>query len=825
MLRFGEVELDLDTREVVLAGEAQHLQPQAFDLLAYLVRQRDRVVPKAELLDVVWGDQFVSESALTTRIKEIRKATGDDGRAQAVIKNHRARGYRFVAELADAEVDAEADVGASIAPPPPHDRGQRHVPPRPPTPSVSLDGEIERLAELTEARRLITIVGPGGVGKTRLALEVGRAVADRHALGTRVVELSRISEAAAIGPTIRRALDRSEVGSSLTTGLGAIDALVVLDNCEHLIDAVAEEVPGLVAGGDALRVLATSREPLGLPGEQRWALAPLSTIGPASPAITLFVERALDVGVAVDPEDPLALAIVSCLDGIPLALEMAAARLATMGLADVANELEQSVAALRAGPRGVPERHTTLRAVLAWSEALLTDELRTVLADVSIFAGPVEAVDLPAAVDVSDAVGAVCALAERSLVTVDTTHRATARYGSLETVRQVSRERLLAEGRFDVVGRRHATWFTHAAEEAATTYESVDQADAVARIDALLDEFRAAHLWARNHDPALAVRLSLALYQPAYQQLRLEVFDWSLALVDAIDPSDERAAQLWGETALGLTLLGQIDEGRDLAERAISASSDPMRCRAAYGAMADVHLYNGDLEQSLAFAVRQDDLVERGGGRIERAVSKASLALSLAYQGRHDEALRLVPTEPPAGAPPVAWAWLAYARGEVLLDRDPPTALAELDSAIALAESVDSHFLSGVAQVSAASLRARTGQAEDAIVPLAETIERLLDRGNATHLLTTLRNIPSLLVRLEEWGAAAEVLGWLSTATISPTYGDEARRLAAAEQATRSALGPAAFAELADQGPQRSLDETARFTAALLRGARSPADR
>ncbi len=819
MLRFGPVSLDVDAREVRLAGEIQHLEPQAFDLLTYLVAHRDRVVPKEELLDEVWGDQFVSESALTTRIKEIRKVTGDDGRTQRVVKNVRGRGYRFVASPTPQPTTPAQTATTVLAPASGErrDRGQRRIPPQPPTPSIGLEAEIDRLAELTSERRLITIVGPGGVGKTRLATEVGRAVAERHVLGTRIVELARISDPEAVGPAIRRALGRSEVDLGANDGLGAVDALLVIDNCEHVIDAVAAEVPALLAGGEELHVVTTSREPLGVPGELRWSLAPLSTVGANAPAIKLFVERARDVAVLLEPTDHRVHATVSHLDGMPLALEMAAARLATIGLADLLSEVERNVGSLRSGPRGVPERHSTLRAMLAWSEALLTPNLRSSLADFSVFAGPVESSDLPAVMDDPDPVGAVSALAERSLVTVDTTPDARARYGSLETVRQFGRERLGEDGRLETVRRRHARWFTEAGEEAAESYDSVDQSDAIVRIDAIFDELRSAHRWARQHEPSLAMRISFALFQPAFQQLRLEVFDWSLALAEVVDSNDDQVARLYGEIALGLTLVGRIEDGRRWAERAIASASDPSVVRGAYGTMADIHLYTGDLEESLAFARLQDELTRDHGSRIERAVAKASLALPLAYLGRRDEALEVIPAEPLAGSPPVAWGWLAYARGEVLLDSDPKAALEELDAAIELTESVDGHFLSGVAHVAAASLRTRTGQAHDAIGPLAATIERLADQGNTTHLLTTLRNLPSLLIRLEEWSSAAQVLGGLSASTISPTFGEEADRLDEAERAARSALGDEAYDSDRRIGAGRSLSQTAAFAVATLR--------
>ncbi len=808
MMRFESVHLDLDAREVTLDGIPQHLEPQAFDLLRYLVEHRDRVVPKEELLDNVWGDQFVSESALTTRIKEVRQATGDDGRKQAIIKNVRGRGYRFVAMSGDSGATA----GGHFA----GDRERQHVPPEPATPSVGIEGIVERLVEMTASRRLVTIVGPGGVGKTRLSQEVGRAVAHRHALGSRIVELARISEPSAVGPAIRRALGRSEVDSGLTAGLGASDALVILDNCEHLVEAVASEIPEALAGGSELCVLATSREPLGVPGEQRVVLDPLATVGRDAPAAALFIDRALDVGVVVTPDDPHVQSIVSALDGIPLALEMAAARLATMGLPEVADELTDSVASLASGFRGVPERHRTLRAVLGWSEALLSEAEREVLADFSVFSGPIQAADLGATVGTNDPPRAIRALAERSLVTVDRTASGMVRYGSLDTVREFGRERLEEDGRLDEVQRRHAEWFVAAAEAAWADYDSVDQVDGVARIDALFDEFRSAHLWARTGDPGLAMRLSFALFQPTYQGLRLEAVRWSLALAEDTPPDVDGAAQLYAEVSLGLTFLGRLVEGRRWAERAIEVASDQFDARAAHGALADICLYDGLLEQSRRHAERQDELVRGRGSLLEQVVTKASLSLPLTYGGRHQAALDVIPAEPPDGSPPLAWAWLAYSRGEALLDADPEAALAELDRAIELAEAVDGGFLSGVAHVSASTLRARTGRPEDAIEPLADAIEMLADRGNATHLLTTLRNLPSLLVRIGEWRAAAELLGGLSAITISPSFGEEAERLGAAEAATRDVLTDE-FAAVYTRGSERSLDQTARAAISTLR--------
>lgn len=781
----------------------------------------DELLTKGQLADAISGAEAfvvedpVNEVAWATMIRALARS----GRVADALRAFR-RATRGLAEagLEPSEVLRAAEAEALADAPP---IARRHIPPRPLTVSIALDAEIERLGELTSERRLVTIVGPGGVGKTRLSMEVGRIAAHRHALGTRTVELSRIDDPRAIAPTVRRALDLGEGEPSLIEGLGGLDAMLVLDNCEHVVDAVAAEVPALLAGGDRLRILATSREPLGVPGELRWALAPLSTVGPSAPALMLLVERARDVGVEVDPTDPRARALVSQLDGLPLAVEMAAAQLATIGLADLSDDIERTIASLGTSHRQVADRHGTLRAVLAWSESLLTPDERSVLAEFSIFSGPVGADDLPAAIEADEPLVVVRDLAERSLVTVHADGGARARYGSLQTIRQFGRERLRAQDRTDVVSGRHARWFTDAAEAAAVAFDGVHELDAAVRIDTILDELRAAHTWACRNDLALAMRLSHALFQPAFQGLRLEIFEWSLALADVISPDDHGAARLYGEVALGLTLLGRIDEAHSWAERALACPGQEMHRQAAYGTLADIALYGGDLERSVVLARAHDELAERHGTQTERAYGKVSVALPLAYLGRDEEAIATIPAQPPSAASPTALAWLAYGRGEVLLDRDHDSALGELDRAVALADSVGSHFLSGVAQISAASLRARTGDTEGAVGAMYLTIDRFTARGNATHLHTALRNLPTLLVRLDEWSGAAEMLGGLSAVSISPTYGDEAERLTAAERAVRSALDDDDFARAYRRGAARGLDETAGVALTLLDALRA----
>ncbi|GJM39175.1 MAG: SARP family transcriptional regulator [Acidimicrobiales bacterium] len=763
-----------------------------------------RLAEAVAAAEAVVLDDPVDETAWAALVRALARS----GRVADALRAYQRAGEA----LADAGLtpgtdlraaEAEALVEEPVAPGP-----RRQTPPAPLTTSIGRDEDVDRLLELTTTRRLVTVIGPGGVGKSRLVLDVGRAAAERHALGTRVVELSRIDEAAAIEPSIRRALDLGEHETGLADGLGGVDALLVLDNCEHVVDTVADLLPRILGGGDRLRVLATSREPLRVAGEQRSPLAPLDTRDNSS-AIALLVDRARDVGADVDPADPAAGIVVTRLDGLPLAIEMAAARLGTMSLGELAADLDANIAELRTASRGVAERHTTLRAVLAWSEALLTPTEQRVSADFSIFAGPVETTDLVAVVDADDPAATVAALADRSLVTVEVSPDAPTRFGSLATVRRFGRERLASSGRLPAVGERHARWFTEVAEAAALVYETDRQIEAVRRIDAVFDELRAAHRWGREHNHQLAERLSSALFQPALHGLRLEIFDWMRALADVTAPDSPGAAPLFGAVSAGLTLRGHTGEAVEWAARSIAMADDEADARIAVGTLADTSLYDGDLEASLAHARRHHDLAMRHGSRSEQAYGNANVALALAYLGRHDEAVAALIDDDPT-SPPTARAWESYTRGEVLLEVDPDEALVALDTAVTLAESVGAHFVSGVAQVSAASSRARAGSPEEAIGPLSDTIERFADRGDAIHLLTTLRNLPTLFCRREQWEPAAELLGALSVIDLSPTFGDEAERLAIAAAATRDGLDPETY-DIADAlGRSRDLEAAAR---------------
>ena len=302
---------------------------------------------------------------------------------------------------------------------------------------VGRDDDVKLIAELVGTTRLVTLTGPGGVGKTRLALEVARGTSERTELGSCVVELASVANPAAVPDAIVTTLGLSADGSAavdILPSVGDLDVLIVLDNAEHVIDATAAAVECILSGGASARVLATSREPLAIDGEHLWTVAPLVTAGATASAATLFRERAASVGAT--PDDTAVMRLVQRLDGLPLAIEMAAAQLDTMTAGELADSLDERLDTLRSARRHAPARHRSLNDVLAWSEARLDDTEAGVLAALSIFAGPVVATDIEGVLDQPGAVDVVRTLTRRSLVNIDRS-RTTARFYLLETIRVV----------------------------------------------------------------------------------------------------------------------------------------------------------------------------------------------------------------------------------------------------------------------------------------------------------------------------------------------------------------------------------------------------
>jgi len=446
---FDEFELDAGAFELRKDGEVLPLEPQVLDVLALLVEQRDQLVTKEQLLDQVWGDRFVSESALTSRIKDARRALGDDGRTQRYIKTVHGRGYRF--HFGDVEAGEVQTIDVS--------GGQSRGLPSERTSLIGRDADVEELAEIVVANRLVTLFGIGGIGKTRVAVAAARTLAQQFPDGVCFVDLVPVTDLESLVGALAGACG---VGSADRMELARVlhqrRTLIVMDNCEHVAADAASVIDTLLDETESAHFLCTSRGPLEVHGEQRRLLEPLSTEWPG-PAVDLFSAAADRFGARLRPEDGESVArICKRLDGLPLALEFAAAQLRHLDLAQLEERLQDRLDFVVDPDRRGSGRRASLHVVLEDTWSMVTDTDRRLMRQLSAFRGSFDVVD----------VEEVClhmepADIQRSLASVIDHNMVIREPGGVPTFRLLETVRTFVRGRADEATRveqedRHAAW-------------------------------------------------------------------------------------------------------------------------------------------------------------------------------------------------------------------------------------------------------------------------------------------------------------------------------------------------------------------------------
>jgi len=416
---------------------------------------------------------------------------------------------------------------------------------------VGRQAERCEIGRLLADCRLLTLTGPGGVGKTRLGLAVAVECVAEYPAGVHLVELAALSDGALVSQAVAATLGVQEdpgqpIWATLAAALGSRRLLLVLDNCEHLVAACAELADRLLRACPALSILATSREPLGIPGETIWPVLPLPVPDPrvvmgtdeiaASASVSLFVDRARLVQPSFalgDRNAQVVAEICRRLDGIPLAIELAAARLRSLGVVEIAERLDDRFRFLTTDLRTIVPRQQTLRAAFDWSYELLDESERRMLRALAVFAGSwsLEAAETVCDVGARDEgrgtsgrhcsplvprpspLDALTHLVDRSLVIADNQH-GRARYRMLETIRQYGLEKLRESGEETALRARHCDWYLALAEQARPALRGPDQAAWVERLELEHDNIRAALGWAVEvRDAERGLRMAGALWR------------------------------------------------------------------------------------------------------------------------------------------------------------------------------------------------------------------------------------------------------------------------------------------------------------------------
>lgn len=564
LYEIGPLKLDPEAQVLTDAGTPLALGARAVAVLTALVSRANEYVQKSAIMDVAWPGLVVEEANLSVQMSAIRRVLARVPGGESWIETLARRGYRFVGPV--IKISGSPSPNATVG------RERTNLPQMLQS-FVGRERELAEIKRLLPGTRLLTLTGTGGIGKTRLTLQAAAEAGDAYRDGVWFIDLAPLVDPALVPSALAQVLGVKEsAGQSLVKSLSdhlrAQEVLVVLDNCEHVLDACARLAETLLRESAGVTLVATSREPLRIGPERTYPLGTLPLPDPQgdaqsiaqSDSVQLFVDRARQHRPGFDLQDQRARAVAEIcvrLDGIPLALELAAARMAVLPVEQIVRLLDQRFRLLAGGSRSDLPRHQTLRALLDWSYELLDEAERQFFARLSVFAGgwtlaAAEVVGAGETIAKDDVVYRLIALVEKSLVVADEDGD---RYRMLETVREYARDKLAASGNTEAVRERHRDYYLALAEEAEPKLTGPEQGTWLQRLEREHDNLRAALQWSVAAVPAQgALRLCGALVRFwAARGYLSEGGEWCRSILSrpaAAEPTKERADALQTAGAL-----------------------------------------------------------------------------------------------------------------------------------------------------------------------------------------------------------------------------------------------------------------------------------
>jgi predicted ATPase len=680
---------------------------------------------------------------------------------------------------------------------------------RPATTSfIGRESEVAELQAAMKAHRLVTLTGVGGVGKTRLAVEVASRLADEYPDGVWFFELAAVVDPAAIPDAVAAVLGITQqpvktVSESVAAALEGRVRLLVIDNCEHVLSAAADLIEAIVAQSETVKVLVTSREGLGVADEQLWPVPSLDVgAGVDSAAVNLFVERAHSVAprFSMAPTDEAEAVVEICarLDGIPLAIELAASRMASMTASEVRDRLDQRFRLLVGSRRGL-ERHHTLRHAVAWSYDLLDDTEQALLHRCSVFAGGFDLQSACAVMGSDDdfaTLDLLDALVRKSLLVADRSSGRT-RFSMLETIRQFAEEQLVARGQASQIRAAHSRYFAGREPDILALWDSPRQREAYDWFTIELANLRTAFRWAADQGD-LDVAATIATYAGwlGLCVQTLEPITWAEELIEPARAVDHpRLAFLYVmaslcfwtgriEAAVGYSEAGQIvlDRSRDALPGGIEAW------------LGTVYLTIGQPER-MAELCRAQLARRRDAPVYIRTWLVGALSLAGSGEEAMDSADGLIEAAEATGNPFfLALALDAY--GVAFRDADPVGALNAVGRGLVIAQDSGNRAAASVLAHILARLEAEHGGTVSAFDHLSLAIRNFHDAGDTTTLRVPLASLAALFDRLGRYEPAATIAGF----ALSPIAAVAVPEITTAIAHLREVLGEATYESLARKG-------------------------